>query len=56
MEGCIMALVNKNTIGIRESIELELTAAQAAQVKAILEYNIMMGNMDDPAEEENEDE
>ena len=31
-------------------------AADGARAKAITDYNIMMGNLEDPAEEEEEDE
>jgi hypothetical protein len=51
-----MELVNRNRLSIREATELELTAAQAASVKAMIDYNIMMGTFEDPAEEDEDDE
>lgn len=33
----------------------ENAIAEAAEVKAVQDYNIMMGNLEDPADEEEED-
>ena len=32
----------------------ENARAEAAEVKAVMDYNIMMGNIEDPSEEESE--
>ena len=32
----------------------DITREHVAEVKAVMDYNIMMGNLEDPAEEEDE--
>lgn len=51
-----MALVERNKMDLKEKATLEYTQARAAQLMAMLEYNIMMGNIEDPAEEDGKDE
>lgn len=47
--------IEKLGISIEEQAAMEYALALAAQTKATQDYNIMMGNLDDP-EEESEDE
>lgn len=41
---------------IEQQTERERAQAMAAHSKAVQDYNIMMGNLEDPSEEEEEDE
>lgn len=50
-----MSLVKRNKMDLTDVAKLENAEAREAQLAAVLEYNIMMGNLDDPAEDE-EDE
>ncbi len=47
-------MVRVERVNIAEQTEREAANAMAAQTKAAVEYNIMMGNMEDPEEEEDE--
>jgi 4'-phosphopantetheinyl transferase EntD len=51
-----MMKVNRLGITIEEQTEQERAAAVAAHIAAITDYNVMMGNLEDPAEEEDEEE
>lgn len=46
-----MTLVERNKMDLKDKADLENTQARAAQLLALLEYNVMMGNIEDPAEE-----
>ena len=46
--------VEKLRLTVEQLAEQELAAAQAARSKAVEDYNIMMGNLEDPNEEEDE--
>lgn len=49
--------VEKLGITIEQQTEQELAASQAVRAKAVEDYNIMMGNLEDPADmEDDEDE
>ena len=50
-----MALVERNKMDLKDRAVLENTQARAAQLLALLEYNVMMGNIDDPAEDEGDE-
>ena len=50
-----MALLVRNNMPLTDRAKLENAEAREAQLLAVLEYNIMMGNIEDPAEDE-EDE
>lgn len=50
-----MALVERNKMDLKDRAVLENTRASAAQLLALLEYNVMMGNIDDPAEDEGDE-
>ena len=39
----------------RERIELDNLRAENAELKAMTDYNVMMGNIEDPAEDEEEE-
>ena len=48
--------VEKLGMSVEKQAELEYAEACAARQKAVQDYNIMMGNLEDPAEEDDEDE
>lgn len=48
--------VEKLGITIEQQAEQEYAASLAARSKAVEDYNIMMGNLEDPNEEDEEDE
>ena len=48
--------INRLGISIEQQTEMENAQATAARNKAVQDYNIMMGNLDDPSEEDEEDE
>lgn len=49
-------IVEKLAISLEEQAEREYAACLAVRSKAVEDYNIMMGNIEDPEEEEGEDE
>ena len=49
-------IVIRNATPLDKQAEQEYAAAVAAETKAVQDYNIMMGNLEDPAEEDEEDE
>ena len=52
-----MALITRNKMDLTEKALLENTIAENEKLKAMLDYNIMMGNIEDPdAEEEGEED
>lgn len=52
-----MALIERIKISLKDKAALENAQAAEMQMKAIFDYNIMMGNIEDPdAEEDEEDE
>ena len=58
MEGLYMSLITRNKMDLKDKAVLENTIAENARLKAMLDYNIMMGNIEDPdaAEGDEEDE
>lgn len=48
--------IEKNTTPIDKQAEEEYAASIAASNKSIMDYNIMMGVLEDPGEEEDENE
>ena len=46
--------IEKNAIPINKQAEIEYAESLAAQHKAVQDYNIMMGNLEDPSEDEEE--
>ncbi len=48
--------IEKLGISLEKQAELEYAEAVAARTQAALDYNIMMGNLDDPTEEDEENE
>lgn len=48
--------VNKLAITLEQQAEQEHAQAIAAHNKAVQDYNIMMGNLEDPSEEEEADD
>ncbi len=48
--------INKLGMSVEQMAEQEVAQATAAHNKAVQDYNIMMGNLDDPSEEDEEDE
>ena len=51
-----MGLITRNKIDLTEKALLENTIAENGRLKAMLDYNIMMGNIEDPDEEGDEDD
>ena len=53
-----MSLITRNKMDLKDKAVLENTIAENARLKAMLDYNIMMGNIEDPdaAEGDEEDE
>ena len=52
-----MALITRNKMDLKDKAVLENTVAENERLKAMLDYNIMMGNIEDPdAEEEDEED
>lgn len=51
-----MNLVERNKMNLQDKAVLENTIAENARLKAMLDYNIMMGNIEDPNEEAEEDD
>lgn len=49
-------MVRVQRVNIEKMTEEEIAAANAARARAVEDYNIMMGNLEDPAEEDEEDE
>ena len=49
-------LITKIGMPLDKMAEAEYAAAQAARSKAVEDYNIMMGNLEDPSEDEEEGE
>ena len=55
--GTQMGLITRNKMDLTEKALLENTIAENEKLKAMLDYNIMMGNIEDPdAEEEDEED
>lgn len=51
-----MGLITRNKMDLTEKALLENTIAENEKLKAMLDYNIMMGNIEDPEEEGDEDD
>ena len=51
-----MGLITRNKMDLTEKALLENTIAENARLKAMLDYNIMMGNIENPDEEGDEDD
>ena len=51
-----MGLITRNKMDLTEKALLENTIAENEKLKAMLDYNIMMGNIEDPDEEEDEED
>ena len=51
-----MALVMRNRMDLQDKAALENAQAAELRMKAIFYYNVMMGNLEDPDEEDEEDE
>jgi len=47
--------INKLSIPLEQQAEQEYAQAVAAHNKAVQDYNIMMGNLEDPSDEEEEE-
>ena len=45
-------LVKKLHVSIEEQAEIEYANSQAAKTQAVQDYNIMMGNLEDPSDEQ----
>lgn len=48
--------VKKMSMAPEEQAQIEYAEAMAAQHKATIDYNIMMGYLEDPTEEEDEED
>ena len=51
-----MGLITRNKMDLTEKALLENTIAENEKLKAMLDYNIMMGKIEDPDEEGDEDD
>lgn len=51
-----MTLITRNKMDLKDKAVLENTIAENKRLKAMLDYNIMMGNIEDPDEEGDEDD
>lgn len=51
-----MVRVEQNSMPVERQAEQEYAEALAAQAKAVQDYNVMMGNIEDPSEGEEEEE
>ena len=51
-----MGLLTRNKMDLTEKAMIENTIAENERLKAMLDYNIMMGNIEDPDAEESEDD
>ncbi len=47
-------MVRVEHVNVEEERDNELAAEKAAKARAVQDYNIMMGNLEDPEEEEDE--
>jgi len=56
MEGLNMALITRNKMDLKDKAVLENTIAENERLKAMLDYNIMMGNIEDPDAMEGDEE
>lgn len=50
-----MGVLTRNKMDLHDKAVLENTIAENDRLKAMLDYNIMMGNIEDPEEEEGEE-
>ena len=48
--------INKLGMSVEQMAEQEVAQARAAHNKAVQDYNIMMGNLEDPSEDEEGEE
>lgn len=51
-----MGLITRNKMDLKDKAVLENTIAENERLKAMLDYNIMMGKIEDPDEEGDEDD
>lgn len=51
-----MALITRNKMDLKDKAILENTIAENERLKAMLDYNIMMGNIEDPDEAEGDED
>jgi hypothetical protein len=49
-----MSVLTRNKMDLHDKAILENTIAENERLKAMVDYNIMMGNIEDPEEEEGE--
>ena len=54
--GMTMGVLVRNKMDLADKAVLENTIAENARLKAMLDYNIMMGNIEDPDEEGDEED
>ena len=51
-----MALITRNNMDLKDKAVLENTIAENERLKAMLDYDIMMGNIEDPDTMEGDEE
>ena len=51
-----MTLITRNKMDLKDKAVFENTIAENERLKAMLDYNIMMGNIEDPDAEEGDEE
>lgn len=54
--GMTMRVLVRNKMDLADKAVLENTIVENARLKAMLDYNIMMGNIEDPDEEEGDED
>lgn len=51
-----MSVLTRNKMDLHDKAILENTIAENERLKAMVDYNVMMGNIEDPEEEEDEED
>ena len=51
-----MGVLTRNKMDLHDKAVLENTIAENDRLKAMIDYNVMMGNIEDPEEEEGEED
>ena len=51
-----MSVLKRNKMDLHDKAVFENLEAENEDMKAFIAYNVMMGNIEDPSEEEDEDE
>ena len=52
----MLSIITKHRMSIAERKDIENSIAEAEDMRAFLDYNIMMGSLEDPSEDEEEED